>query len=322
MRGGASRDPSTSSARAGAVRFRPERRQAARESGGGQGDVFIRPVDRPTAQNRVSNATFLPRRGPGRGCHYVLRGWRPCAARSIASEAEAAPAVSYTAHAGSELTADNLGLNDLEDSAPVALKGDTDVPVAVHAMAPALPTPAPVVDEPVERDNRSLAELVADYAGTETPDAETECLARAVYCESQGRAAGRPARPSPRWSSTAPVRAASPRPSAASSASRGQFSFVRRRLHSAAAAGGSRDWRIAVAIAQIAMQDLADGAAPRALFFHARHVRPGWRRPASRRSGITSSTAEPVDGRPPQRGFPPFPFHSSLSCMATLGRIA
>ena len=32
-----------------------------------------------------------------------------------------------------------------------------------------------------------------------------------------------------------------------------------------------------VAIARIAMADLADGGAPRALFFHARHVRPGWR---------------------------------------------
>jgi spore germination cell wall hydrolase CwlJ-like protein len=41
---------------------------------------------------------------------------------------------------------------------------------------------------------------------------------------------------------------------------------------------GSRDWRTAVAISRIAMEDLADGAAPRALFFHARHVRPGWRR--------------------------------------------
>jgi spore germination cell wall hydrolase CwlJ-like protein len=56
---------------------------------------------------------------------------------------------------------------------------------------------------------------------------------------------------------------------------RGQFSFV----HGGsipAAPQGSRDWRTAVAIAQIATQDLADGPAPRALFFHARRVNPGW----------------------------------------------
>ena len=56
----------------------------------------------------------------------------------------------------------------------------------------------------------------------------------------------------------------------------GQFSFVRGGVIPTPPAG-SRDWRVAVAIAQIAMQDLADGGAPRALFFHARSVRPGWR---------------------------------------------
>jgi spore germination cell wall hydrolase CwlJ-like protein len=57
---------------------------------------------------------------------------------------------------------------------------------------------------------------------------------------------------------------------------RGQFSFVR--------GGGfppiarsSTHWRTAVAIAQIAREDLAEGSAPRALFFHARRVSPGWR---------------------------------------------
>jgi spore germination cell wall hydrolase CwlJ-like protein len=56
----------------------------------------------------------------------------------------------------------------------------------------------------------------------------------------------------------------------------GQFSFVRGG-HIPAAPQGSRDWRIAVAIAQIARHDLAGDAAPRALFFHARSVHPGWR---------------------------------------------
>jgi spore germination cell wall hydrolase CwlJ-like protein len=55
-----------------------------------------------------------------------------------------------------------------------------------------------------------------------------------------------------------------------------QFSFVR---------GGriptppqsSAGWRTAVAIAHIALDDLADSGASRAMFFHARRVSPGWR---------------------------------------------
>lgn len=194
----------------------------------------------------------------------------------FASEADTAPVVPYMAHAGSELTVDNLGLNDLDDPAPIALKGDADVPVATHAIAPALPAPAPVVDEPLERDNRSLAELVADYGATETPDAETECLARAVYYESKGE-------PLAGQLTVAEVvinRARSGRfPSTICGVVRqpGQFSFVRRGFIPTPPVG-SRDWRVAVAISRIAMHDLADGAAPRALFFHARHVRPGWRR--------------------------------------------
>src|SRR5688500_19942002 len=41
-------------------------------------------------------------------------------------------------------------------------------------------------DVPEARRGRSLAQLVADHAATTTPDAEAECLARAVYFESKG----------------------------------------------------------------------------------------------------------------------------------------
>ena len=127
------------------------------------------------------------------------------------------------------------------------------------------------------RDNRSLAELVADYAGRETPDAETECLARAVYWESKGE-------PLAGQLTVAEVvinRAESGRfaPTICGVVRQpSQFSFVRRG-HIPQPPSGSRDWHTAVAIAQIAMQDLADGGAPRALYFHARRARPGWNRP-------------------------------------------
>ena len=197
---------------------------------------------------------------------------------SIASQAASAPASSYADHDGTRLSAETLGLNDLSDPAQPDAGFDTQTPVATHAIAPA--APQGILDQEDEeaapdRDGRSLADLVSDYAGAETPDEETDCLARAVYWESKGEPlAGQLAvaeviinrSQSGRFASTicGVVR------------QRGQFSFVRGG-YIPAAPQGSRDWRTAVAIAQIARQDLADGAAPRALFFHARRARPGWR---------------------------------------------
>jgi len=198
---------------------------------------------------------------------------------SIASQGNSAPTVSYRDHSASSLTAESLGLNDIQDAiAPAPGFGD-GIPAATHAVAPVLPHSALIPSQDDEDDGarapRSLSELVADHAGTETPDEETECLARAVYWESKGEPlAGQLTvaeviinrSQSGRFASTicGVVR------------QRGQFSFVRGG-HIPQAREGSRDWRVAVAIARIARQDLADGSAPRALFFHARHARPGWR---------------------------------------------
>ena len=200
------------------------------------------------------------------------------AAPSIAQQAVGAPSASYTDHQGSRLSAETLGLNDLTDPAP-AQSFDQQAPVVTHAIAPSVPQSLldqqAGDDEAAARPSRSLAQLVSDYAGADTPDEETDCLARAVYWEAKGEPlAGQLAvadviinrAQSGRFASTicGVVR------------QRGQFSFV----HGGAipaAPQGSRDWRTAVAIAQIARQDLAQDAAPHALFFHARSVRPGWR---------------------------------------------
>ncbi len=192
---------------------------------------------------------------------------------SIASQANGAPAL-YADHAGSTLTAETLGLNDLQDPAPLA-EVEVSAPVATHAIAPAAPQSILDEAEPAERAGRSLAELVSDYSGTETPDHETDCLARAVYWEAKGE-------PLAGQLTVAEViinRAESGRfaPTICGVVRQpSQFSFVRRG-HIPQPPSASRDWRIAVAIAQIAMQDLAEGAAPRALFFHARRVNPRWR---------------------------------------------
>jgi spore germination cell wall hydrolase CwlJ-like protein len=55
-----------------------------------------------------------------------------------------------------------------------------------------------------------------------------------------------------------------------------QFSFVRGG-HIPAAPKASAAWRKAVAISQIAMQDLAESAGTKAMFFHAARVSPNWR---------------------------------------------
>ncbi|HYJ51903.1 MAG TPA: cell wall hydrolase [Allosphingosinicella sp.] len=198
---------------------------------------------------------------------------------SVASQANGAPALSYTAHESAGLTAESLGLNDLTDAARPVQAFEAQTPVATHAMAPAFPQSAPESedddDQTSERDGRSLSQLVGDLAASDTPDAESDCLARAVYWESKGEPlAGQLAvaeviinrSRSGRFASTicGVVR------------QRGQFSFVHGG-HIPAAPQASRDWRIAVAIAEIARRDLADGGAPRALFFHARRAHPGWR---------------------------------------------
>ena len=194
---------------------------------------------------------------------------------SIAQKGDSAPTVSYIDHGGTQLTAANLGLNDLTDPVETAEGADAATPVATHAVAPALPETILGQDAPDARPDRSLAELVADYSGADTPDQQTECLARAVYWESKGE-------PLAGQLTVAEViinRSRSGRfaPTVCGVVRQpGQFSFVHRG-YIPQPPSASRDWRIAVAIAQIAIQDLAAGAAPRALFFHARRVNPGWR---------------------------------------------
>ena len=208
-------------------------------------------------------------------CFFTTTGFAP----SVASESDGAPVVSYDAHADTAVTVDDLGLNDLlAPDVPATTETDPQAPTAVHEAAPVMPGPPSEADEPVQepeaRRGRTLAQLVSEYSAMTTPDAETECLARAVYFESKGE-------PLAGQLTVAEViinRSQSRRfPSTICGVVRqpSQFSFVRRGY--IPQPPSNAQWRTAVAIARIAMADLADGSAPRALFFHARHVRPGWR---------------------------------------------
>ena len=120
----------------------------------------------------------------------------------------------------------------------------------------------------------SLAALVDAHGDAEAVDGDMKCLAGAVYFESKGESLE---------GQLAVARVIINRARSGRFADslcgvvfqRGQFSFVR---------GGdmppvraeSRDWREAVAIAQIALKDSWDSLAEGALFFHARRVSPGW----------------------------------------------
>ena len=121
----------------------------------------------------------------------------------------------------------------------------------------------------------TLAALVRRHAASDTLSAEQECLAVATYFEAKGEPLGgqlavakvilnRAA--SGRFARTAcgVVRQA------------GQFSFVHGGAFPAIARTSS-NWRTAVAVAHIALNDLYAAPAANALYFHAKRVSPNWR---------------------------------------------
>jgi N-acetylmuramoyl-L-alanine amidase len=133
-------------------------------------------------------------------------------------------------------------------------------------------TPAVTAPEPKPS---SLAELVARQPIPDSLDREAECLAASVYFESKSE-------PLEGQLAVAEVvinRAESGGrfpPSICSVVfQKGQFSFVRGKAFPPINRA-SRHWREAVAIAQIAMDDMWDSRASKALFFHAKRVSPGW----------------------------------------------
>jgi hypothetical protein len=205
-------------------------------------------------------------------------------APSQAEDSELGPvAVHYTDHVGARAPlADDLAINGIDALAP----GAAD-PAAVvgHAVATVEPAPNSPLEEmkaviaELEEQERSrpktLAQLVAEHAGSSVPSAEFECLAGAVYFESKSE-------PLVGQLAVAEViinRSRSGRFPASLCGvvkQRGQFSFVRGgRLPPIPR--GSKQWHQAVGISHVALNELAKGNAPRALFFHAKHVSPRWR---------------------------------------------
>jgi len=132
-------------------------------------------------------------------------------------------------------------------------------------------------DEPkeVSPDADTLAELVAATDRPANIDSELRCLAGAVYFESRGETlAGQLA-----VAHVVINRANSgrfPKSLCGVVHQPSQFSFVRG--GKMPAIRNASQWANAVAIAQIARTGSWKNQAPGALFFHARHVSPGWRK--------------------------------------------
>jgi spore germination cell wall hydrolase CwlJ-like protein len=151
-----------------------------------------------------------------------------------------------------------------------------DAPADSDAAAPSTEAETPVdiaTDDSAVAD--TLAQLVAATPKPETIDPELRCLAQAVYFESRGESlAGQLA-----VAHVVINRAKSGRfPTSLCGVvhQKSQFSFVRGGRMPKIREGAQ--WANAVSIAQIARDGSWSNRAPGALFFHARHVSPGWRK--------------------------------------------
>ncbi|MCW4462411.1 cell wall hydrolase [Sphingomonas sp. BT-65] len=203
---------------------------------------------------------------------------------SFSARAALIAAVTLTFAAGIGATAPGVARE--AEKTPLAGINDPvvqQVPTMGEALAdletetPATPAPSePTIDDgAADADYATLAAAVAAQS-LGTDDAELNCLAIGVYYESKGE-------PLEGQLAVAEVilnRAESgrfPRTVCGVLTQRGQFSFVR---------GGklpqppesARAWKTALAVAKVARGDMWDSRVSKALYFHARHVSPGWRR--------------------------------------------
>jgi N-acetylmuramoyl-L-alanine amidase len=155
-----------------------------------------------------------------------------------------------------------------------------DLPAPTPAVVTTLPAPAqaPALDAPVapsaEPVQHATAETSAHGSGPAAVTPERTCLATAVYFEAKGE-------PLKGQFGVAHVilnRTKSgrfPRSVCGVVKQPGQFSFVHGGRLPAIAHGGAQ-WKTALAVAAAALSGDAPAPAPKALFFHARSVSPGW----------------------------------------------
>lgn len=131
-------------------------------------------------------------------------------------------------------------------------------------------------DQPeVVPQGATLGDMVASLRSSDPGNRELECLATGIYFESKSESlAGQLA-----VGHVIANRATSgrfPKSYCGVLFQRSQFSFIRGKSLPPAPRA-SRQWQNAVAIAKIVSRGLKESPVGKALFFHARHVSPGWR---------------------------------------------
>lgn len=171
-----------------------------------------------------------------------------------------------------------LAMNEKLPSAipPAVLEPKADTPAQPEATVEPFEPAEPVEAEaPKVSRSASLAEKVAKLRGAVPGSRELECLAVGIYFESKSESlAGQHA-----VGQVIANRASSKRfPSSYCGVlfQRSQFSFIRGGRWPAVNKGGMQ-WKNAVAVAKIVDGALHTSAVPKALFFHARRVSPGWK---------------------------------------------
>jgi spore germination cell wall hydrolase CwlJ-like protein len=129
--------------------------------------------------------------------------------------------------------------------------------------------------QPEKLTASNLAALVAKHGAPGSMDAETRCLAGAVYFESKGESL--PGQLAVARVVLARTKSGRFAPTICGVVfQKSQFSFVRGGRMPAIDTGGAH-WRNAVAISKIALNNSWKSPVEGALFFHARYVSPGWK---------------------------------------------
>jgi spore germination cell wall hydrolase CwlJ-like protein len=192
----------------------------------------------------------------------------------------AQPAISYLSHASA--TTDPAETLQEAPAAPAAAS-EADVGIRDHSASFMASTIIETLNATMPGE-QALAELVGAYGSAQTPNAEQECLAGAVYFEARSE----PLQGQLAVADVVINRASSgryPTTICAVVTQRAQFSFIRNGRFPEADRS-SESWRRAVAIARIARERLANQVAPNVLWYHADYVAPVWRRNLTRVSKI------------------------------------
>jgi N-acetylmuramoyl-L-alanine amidase len=159
---------------------------------------------------------------------------------------------------------------------PEAVSLEVPAPVDMVLVPDSQSTQADELAPLPARPSGDLTSLVAQLRSSEPGSRELECLAVGIYFESKSEPLAGQLAVGEVIANRANSNGRFPSSYCGVLFQRSQFSFIRGRALPSVPRS-SRQWQTAVAIAKIVDQDLKDSAAPKALFFHARRVSPGWK---------------------------------------------